>query len=134
MVTYWEENNYKCGSLEIMDFIRDNKDINDIYFFDGFHSQPFYSHIHRNITMDFPSYNGYERANNYGDWVSFETDPESFIDTKKNYEWVVTLLPESKEEYIHKYINKYWKKEKFIYNGLQPEGWKNYHIFRKRKN
>ena len=37
--------------------------------------------------MDFPSYNGYERANNSGDWVAFQKDPEKFIETKKEYNW-----------------------------------------------
>ena len=92
-VTFWEERNYRSGSLDLMDYVRNNEEIKDLYLFDSHHSFPFYSHVHRNITMDFPSYNAYERKNtSLGDWNLFLSDPKTFINDKKDYNWIVTSV------------------------------------------
>ena len=50
---------YQIGSLEVMDKLRGESENNGenmkgIYFFTGCHNMPYYSHIHKNITMGYP--------------------------------------------------------------------------------
>eukprot|EP00831_Metopus_contortus_P019573 TRINITY_DN18507_c0_g1_i2.p1 TRINITY_DN18507_c0_g1~~TRINITY_DN18507_c0_g1_i2.p1 ORF type:complete len:302 (-),score=17.72 TRINITY_DN18507_c0_g1_i2:4-909(-) len=47
---------YRVGSLKIMDELRDlGEQVDSVYFFTDCHATPFYSHLHRDIKMDFPA-------------------------------------------------------------------------------
>lgn len=46
--------NYGIGSPKVMNYIRDNDKVTSIYFFTDCHPGPWYSSVHRNITMLFP--------------------------------------------------------------------------------
>jgi len=60
----------------MVDYIRNNKEIDNVFFYAQPHSFTYYSFIHRPIKMDFISNNAYEKLHHKGDWYEFEDDKE----------------------------------------------------------
>lgn len=54
----------KIGSLPVMDKLRNMDNAASIGFFTDCHHTPYYSFIHRNISMDFPDCSPENRAKN----------------------------------------------------------------------
>jgi hypothetical protein len=63
---------YKSGALNLMDYLRNISELKSIYFFTNAHSTPFYSHLHKNIKMEFLTSDAFDKFSQKGGLHDFE--------------------------------------------------------------
>jgi phosphatidylinositol glycan class B len=83
---------HQRGTLDVMTFLRSNiTDGSSVFFLMPCHSTPYYSHIHRNIQMEFLECPPLLNAGDIDTQKEFYTDPERWLDSR--YSASQTNLP-----------------------------------------
>lgn len=99
---------YQIGALPLMDYLRTKKNSESIYFFTNCHATPFYSHIHKNITMDFPVCPPSLAKDYVSESHKLFLQPEAFVeDILKNKQYSHLVVHGAIEAKILPILNRY---------------------------